>query len=112
MNNKGKMTMAKENNINIKDIYDNIAVYLDEDKAYIERIGKILFAQLLKEAMTGKRIRIPRFGFFSLKKHKSRKCPLQETKVEEFAKLSFESCSDIKREITDKFRTGEAKAYK
>lgn len=106
--------MQKEN-MNIKEICNRIADQLGENSNYIEGISNMLFSEILNEVMKGKRVRIPHFGFFSLKKHKSRKSVLENLKdkqIEDFAKLNFEASEYIKKEITEKFRNGTAKTYK
>lgn len=102
-------------NINIKEICNNIAEHLDESGDYIESISNLLFSEILNEVSQGKRVRIPHFGFFSLKKHKSRKSVLENLKdkeIEDFAKLNFEASEYVKKELTDKFRNGKAKTFK
>lgn len=115
LNGRKENMQEKKESINIKEICNNIATHLDEDSEYIEGISNLIFSEILNEVTQGKRVRIPHFGFFSLKKHKSRKSVLENLKdkeVPDFAKLNFEASEYIKKEITDKFRNGEAKTFK
>lgn len=101
-------------NISIKKICNNIAEHLDENSDYIEAISNLLFSEILNEVSKGGRVRIPHFGFFSLKKHKSRKSGLENLKnkeIEDFVKLNFEASEYVKKELTDKFRNGKAKTF-
>ena len=102
--------------INFKEICSSVAEHLDENAEYVEGIANLMFAEILNEVMLGKRVKIPRFGFFSLKEHKSRKCSQLknqgEKEIEGFAKLNFEACGNIRKEITDKFRSGTVKTFK
>ena len=104
-----------QENINIKELCNSIAQRLGESEEYIEGISNMLFSEILNEVMKGNRVRIPHFGFFSLRKHKSRKSVLKNLKdkqIDDFAKLNFEASEFIKKEVTDKFRNGSAKTYK
>lgn len=104
----------EKSDVSIKEICSNMANQLDEDSEYIEGIASLLFSEIAKEAEKGKRVKIPHFGFFFLKKHKARKSNLKNLQgvVDEFAKFNFEPSEFLRKEVTEKYRNGQAKTFK
>lgn len=101
--------------ISIKEIYKKIAQNRHQDIEDIENIGNLLFGYILQEIKNGDRVRISNFGSFSLKKCKSKICILDNLKdkpVEEYVKITFEPVSSVKKNCTEEYREGSAKAFK
>lgn len=104
----------EKSDVTIKEICNNMAIQLDENSEYIEGIVNLLFSEIANQAEKGKRVKVPHFGFFFLKKHKGRKSGLKnlQGQVDEFAKFNFEPSEFLRKEITEKYRSGQAKTFK